>query len=62
MANQNPLEFDRPFTMRANEEFHDQLEAIRRTRDPIPTKAELIRALVAAEFIRVSGKAGKGKR
>lgn len=61
MANTNPLELDRPFTMRANDGFHEQLEAIRRARSPIPTKAEVIRDLVAAEHARVS-KAGKGKR
>lgn len=53
MANTNPVEFDKPFTLRANQSFHDKLDAIRATRSPLPTKAELLRELVDEEFARV---------
>ena len=46
MANQNPLRFDKPLTMRVDQEFLDLLDDLRRKGSPIPSRAEVIREAV----------------
>lgn len=64
MANTNPVRFDKPFAMRADQEFFDMLDEIRGERRPIPTRAEVIRKLVvrAATERPKRNLAGKGSR
>lgn len=50
MANVSPVRFDTAFSMRAEAEFFQKLDEIRRRRDPIPTRAEVVRELVDREY------------
>lgn len=46
MANPNPLRFDKPLTMRVDQDFLDLLDDLRRKGNPIPSRAEVIREAV----------------
>ena len=47
MANTNPVRFDKPFAMRADQEFFAALDDLRARRRPVPTRADVIREAVA---------------
>jgi hypothetical protein len=56
MPNVNPVKYTTAFTMRADQEFLDAVEELRRLQTPIPTKADAIRAAVMEALERAKAK------
>jgi hypothetical protein len=62
MPNVNPVKYTTAFTMRADQEFLDAVEELRRLQSPIPTKADVIRAAVMDALKRAKAKGSKPPR
>lgn len=62
MANTSPLKYDAGvITIRADKEFRDALESVRRSLDPIPSKSDAIRQLVLERSKQLERKRTNGK-